>query len=205
MGQAEQPGGGGGDGGPVRARHDAPDTHPGDSSAAAVPVVLPRAVVTVDDTGDARIVVEHIGHHDAIDSPDGPVGRGELGAVLAGIAEQIGGPVRVEVREPDGSRYADILQPHPPQPRPDTEHQSNESDAGPLLRGEGFLPVETVLVAVIATSIHADEHGAASLADSPKPPRQTAEVVLLGAASGTIVRGSLPTHPFRSTLRWWRR
>jgi hypothetical protein len=200
VGQAEQPGGGD----PVRARHHAPDARLDESPAVAVPVVLPRAVVTVDDTGDARIVVEHIGHHDAIDSPDGPVGRGELGAVLAGIAEQVGGPVRVEVREPDGSRYADILQPHPPQPRPDTEHERNEPDAGPRLRGEGFLPGETVLVAVIAATTRADKHGAASLTDAPKPPRQTGEVVLLGSASGTIIRGSVPARPSRSTRRWRR-
>jgi len=171
----------------------------------AVPVVLPRAVVTVDDDGGARIVVENIGHHDAIDCPDGPVGRGELGAVLARIAEQIGGPIRVEVRELDGSRYADILQPRTPAPKPDTEHERNEPDARPVLRGEGFLPGETVLVAVIATTTRADEHGAASLTDAPKPPRQTGEVVLLGSASGTIIRGSLPTRPARSALRWWRR
>lgn len=187
------------------ARHDAPDIHPGDSSAVAVPVVLPRAVVTVDDDGRARIVVENIGHDDAIDCPDGPIGRGELGAVLARIAEQIGGPVRVEVREPDGSRYADILQPRTPAPTPDTEHQRNGSDAGPLLRGEGFLPGETVLVAVVAMTTRADEHGAASLTGAPKPLRQASEVVLLGSASGTIVRGTLPTRPARSTLRRWRR
>lgn len=189
----------------MRARHGTPDTRLDEFPAVAVPVVLPRAVVTVDDTGDARIVVENIGHHDTIDSPDGPVGRSEMGAVLAGIAEQIGGPVRVEVREPDGSRYADILQPHTPAPKPDTEHERNEPDAGPRLRGEGFLPGETVLIAVIATTTRADEHGAASLTDAPKPPRQTGEVVLLGSASGTIIRGSLPTRPTRSTFRWWRR
>ena len=171
----------------------------------AVPVVLPRAVVTVDDDGKARIVVESIGHHDAIDCPDGPVGRGELGTVLAGIAEQIGGPVRVEVREPDGSRYADILEPRTPAPQSDTEHERNGPDEGPVLRGEGFLPGETVLVAVIATTTRADEHGAASLTDAPKPPRQTGEVVLLGSASGAIVRGSVPARPARSARRWWRR
>lgn len=188
----------------MRAGHDAPDTRLDESPAVAVPVVLPRALVTVDDDGKARIVVENIGHHDAIDSPDGPVGRGELGTVLARIAEQIGGPVRVEVREPDGSRYADILQPRIPKPKPDAEHEKNEPDTGPRLWGEGFLPGETVLVAVIATSIHADEHGAASLADAPKPPRQTCEVVLLGSASGTIIRGTLPTLPTRPTRRRWR-
>ncbi len=199
MGSATQPGDT--DDALTGADADVPDADRDRSPAVAVPVVLPQAIATVDETGHARIAIGNIDRR-GIDCPDGPVGRGELGAVLARIAEQIGGPVRVEVREPDGSRYADILQPRPPAPKPDAEHEKNEPDTGLLLRGEGFLPGETVLVAAIATSIHADEHGAASLTDPPKPTRQAGEVVLLGSASGTIIRGTLPTCP---TRRWWRR
>ena len=202
VGSAEQPGGS--DGTLTRASHGAPDTRLDRPAAVAVPVVLPQVVVTVDDSGLARIAVGNIDHHDAIDCPDGPICRDELGAALASIAEQVGGPVRAEVREPDGSRYADILQPRAPASKPDSDHEKGEPGEGPLLRGEGFLAGETVLVAVIATSTRADEHGAASLTSPPEPPRPTGEVVLLGSASGTIVRGSLPAHPARP-MRWWRR
>ncbi|MGH3302741.1 MAG: hypothetical protein ACRDOK_13865 [Streptosporangiaceae bacterium] len=201
MGSAEQPDGS--DGTLTRARHGAPDTRLDRSPAVVVPVVLPQAVVTVDDSGQARIVLDH---HDGSDCPEGPIGRDELGAVLASIAEQVGGPVRVEVRESDGSRYADILQPRIPEP--DTgeapERTETAADDGPLVRGEGFLPGETVLVAVVATITRAGQDGAASLTDAPKPPRQASEVLLLGSASGTIVRGSLPNRPARPS-RWWRR
>ena len=63
-----------------------------------VPVVLPEVLAVVDDTGQVRIAVENIDHA-SIDAPIGPVDRRRLGAVLASIAEQVGAPVRVEVRD----------------------------------------------------------------------------------------------------------
>ncbi|TWE13085.1 hypothetical protein BKA23_1913 [Rudaeicoccus suwonensis] len=166
-----------------------------------VPVVLPQAVVTVDDSGHARITVENTGHR-TIDCPDEPIGRDELGKALAVIAEQVAGPIRVEVREPDGSRYADILQPHPPQPSAATAPDDDAEGDGRWVSGEGFLPGETVLVAVVATTIRADQDGTAGLDTPPKLPRQGSEVVLFGSASGTTVRVTLPPRP---TRRWWRR
>lgn len=167
-------------------------------------MVLPQAVVTVDDSGHARIAVENIDCQ-AIDCPDRPIGRGEMGVVLAGIAEQIGGPVRVEVREPDGSRYADILQPRTPAPDPDSEHERDEPDEAPLLWGEGFLPDETVLVAVVVATVQAQPDGSASLAALPGPVRSGGEVILFGGASGRVVQRQLPTVPVARKCRWWRR
>ena len=184
---------------------DAPGTNLDRSPAVAVPVVLPQVVAAVDETGRARITVENIDHHDRIDCPDGPVGRDELGAVLARIAEQVGGPVRVEVREPDGSRYADILQPRPPEPKPDDGHENNEPDTGPLLRGEGFLADETVLVAVVVATTQAHPDGIASLVDLPLPAGTAGEVILLGGASGRIVQRRIPVRPLVQGRRWWRR
>jgi hypothetical protein len=187
----------------IRGRHDAPDTGLDRSLAVVVPVVLPQAVATVDDTGHARIILDD--HHGGIDCPDGPIGRNELGAVLSSIAEQIGGPVRVEIREPDGSRYADILQPRPPEPEPDDEHEKNEPDEGPLSRGEGFLADETVLVAVVVATTQAHPDGSASLTALPLPARSGGEVILFGGASGRIVQRRLPVRPRFPGRRWWRR
>ena len=170
-----------------------------------VPVVLPQAVVTVDDSGHARIAVENIDHHTAIDCPDGPISRDELGTALAGIAERIGGPVRVEVREPDGSRYADILQPRPKASETDAEHEKNEPDEGPLVRGEGFLPDETVLVAVVITTTQAQPDGTASLTSLRVPAGSGNEIILFGGASGRVVQRQLPTDPEARKRRWWRR
>jgi hypothetical protein len=169
-----------------------------------VPVVLPQAVVTVDDSTNARIVVENIDHHTPIDRPNGPVGRDELGAVLARIAEQVGGPVRVEVREPDGSRYADILQPRPQASKTDAAHETNEPDEGPLLRSEGFLPAETVLVAVVITTTEAQPDGTVSLASLRLPAGSGGEIILFGGASARVVQRQLPTDLEARKRRWWR-
>lgn len=176
--------------------HHTPQLPGEPSGTGVVPAVLPQVVATVDQAGTVCLSV------DGVERPDGPIPRGELGAVLAAIADSHGGPVRVEVREPDGSRYADILQPHRSEPGAGAEPAQEELAEGPLVRGEGFLPGETVLVAVVVTTTRADQDGSASLADAPKPPRQAGEVVLLGSASGTIVRRSLPARPIR---RWRRR
>jgi hypothetical protein len=182
----------------TRGRHGAPDTHLDRSPVVVVPAVLPQAVVTVDDSGNARIAVENIGHQ-AIDQPDEPIGRDELGAVLAGVAEQIGGPVRVEVREADGSRYADILQPRPLEP-PEAAEPSE-----PALTGAGFLPDETVLVAVVVTTTQAKSDGSVSLRTLPVLPRSGGEVILFGGASGRVVQRRLPTGAAARRRRWWRR
>jgi hypothetical protein len=200
VGSATKPGG---TDAPTRA-DDAPDTGLDRSPAVAVPVVLPKAIATVDETGHARIAVENIDHR-AIDCPDGPVGRDELGAMLARIAEQVGGPFRVEVREPDGSRYADILQPRPPEPKPDDGHERNEPDEGPLLQGEGFLADETVLVAFVVATTQAHPDGTGSLVDLPLPAGTAGEVILLGGASGRIVQRHVPVRPLVPARRWWRR
>lgn len=160
-------------------------------------MVLPQAVVTVDDSGHARIVVENVDHH-AIDCPDRSIGRDELGAVLGNIAEQIGGPVRIEVREADGSRYADILQPRAPEPTGEPRPSEPATDK-PLLAGRGFLPAETVLVAVVVTTTQAQPDGTATLTVLPPAARSGCEVILFGGASGRVVQRQLPA----VHKRWW--
>jgi hypothetical protein len=189
----------------TRADNGAPGGRLDPSAGVVVPVVLPQVVVTVDDSGHARIAVENIGHHTPIDCPDGPIGRDELGAVLAGITEQVAGLVRVEVREANGSRYADILQPRPPASKTGAEHEKNEPDEGPLLRGEGFLAGETVLVAVVITTTQAQPDGTASLPSLRLPAGSGSEVILFGGASGRIVQRCLPVPPRSPRGRWWRR
>jgi hypothetical protein len=188
----------------TRARHGAPNSHLDRPTAVVVPVVLPQAVVTVDDSGHARIALDNLNRHDRTDCPDGPISRDELGAVLAGIAEQIGGPVRVEIREPDGSRYADILQPRAPEPT-EAPEPSEPSTAKPLLAGGGFLPEETVLVAVVVTTTQARPDGTASLTVLPSRERSGGEVILFGGASGRVVRRQLPRPLVAHKRRWWRR
>lgn len=174
----------------VRARraraHDEP----------VVPAVLPQVTVTVDERRQARVRL------DGIDHPDRAVSRDELGGVLAGIAERAGGPVRVEVREPDGSRYADILQPHPPEPAAGV--RAGTAVAGVVLRGEGFMAGEPVLVAVVVTTVPAGPDGTVSLTGLPLAARPVGEAILFGSTSGATVRGSLAERTATSGRRRWR-
>jgi hypothetical protein len=182
------------------ARHASQPDH-AEQELVGVPVVLPQVVAIIDDTGRARLAV------DGVERPNGPVGRDELGGVLARIADQHGRPMRVEIREPDGSRYADILQPQPRSPEPNADGgQEHDAPAEPVLWGEGFLPGEVVLVAVVAMTTHAAPEGAAYLTDPPPVPGRSGEIVLFGSASGTVVRGSLaaPRASQPSRRRWWR-
>lgn len=172
------------------ARHASPD-----DQQAVVPVVLPRVIATIDNAGRASVSV------DGISRPEGPVERDELGKVLTSLAEQAGGPVRVEIREPDGSRYADILQPHTPEAEDDDERALAIPSDGPALRGEGFLPGEPVLVAVIARTVVADADGTVSLPVARRVPRRVDELILFGASSAMIVRGTAPAR----SVRQWRR
>lgn len=48
----------------------------------------------------------------------GPISRDLIGHVIASIAEQHGGPVHVEIREPDGTNHADVVTPPRPMPTP---------------------------------------------------------------------------------------
>lgn len=184
------------------SRHSGPDRRPDSAlSTSAVPAVLPEVVVTMDDTGQAQIVVDG-SDRDYVEHVGTPFHRRELGTVLAAVAAQARSPIRVEVREADGSCYADILQPRIAElEATDDEAASVTAEDGPMLRGEGFLPGEPVLVAVVTTSISSDADGAVRLPIPPGAPRRVEELILFGTGSGTILRG---TAPARSSRRWRR-
>lgn len=173
------------------ARHASPNDH-----QPAVPAVLPQVIATIDYTGRAHVSVDGIGR------PEGAVEGDELGKVLTSLAEQAGGPVRVEIREPDGTRYADILQPQPARhDDPPGTGEGDSSSGQAVLAGDGFLPGEPVLVAVVATTVVADADGTVGLPVAPRMPRKVDELILLGVGSATVLRG---TAPARSVRRWRR-
>ncbi len=148
----------------------------------ALPSVLPMVIVTVDENADAHVTVDGVEHS------EGPIDRGQLGGVLASIAEAAGGPVRVEVRESNGTSYHDILTP-PPRLAPRKKQHARSPAGAPLLRAHGFAAGETVLVAVLATSIRAEADGSACLLATPKRPGRFGELILLGMVSHRTVRG----------------
>ncbi len=173
----------------MRLARRAPRGDPERHAVGVVPVVLAQVIVTVDQSGQARVRVDGIEH------PDGPVEEAQLGGVLASVAEEADGPVRVEIHEPDGRRYADILQPPRRRPAPRQEKDAGRTARGPVLRAEGFAPGETVQVAVLTTSIRADADGTVCLLAAPTRPRRLDELILFGLASRRTVFGHRIPHP----------
>lgn len=159
----------------------------------AVPVVLPLVVITITDDGRMTVTVDGAPHEPEPFAP--PWRREDFARVLDQLTDQRRSPVRVEVREADGSTFTDIITP--------TRRRRSEPDPAPeppsgrampelvALHGEGFVPGEDVAIAVVIAYSDAAPDGAIrglltadQLAVSP-----TREVILLGRVSGTLTIG----------------
>lgn len=151
-----------------------------------VPVVLPLVQVTIDNKGRLDVVADRA-PYDA----DGPLTRNDLRRVLDKITRELGSPVRVEVHEPDGSVFTDIVTADPQRDKPPRVVPSTVTSSPNEVAGDGFVPDEEVAVAVVVAHqvAHADGTArlrlpAALLANRP------GVVVLLGRTSGTIAMSS---------------
>ena len=158
------------------------------------------------DVGDDALVVEQLIEElaDADDADDVSAlqrrldrGRGGVARVLDQLTEQRRSPVRVEVREADGTVFTDIITPSrrrrtEPDPEPASEEPARRPAAELVaLHGEGFVPGEDVAIAVVIAHGDAAPDGtmrglveAHQLAGTP-----TREVILLGRVSGTVTIG----------------
>lgn len=156
-----------------------------------VPVVLPNAVFTVHEDDTMTVTVDGTPFEPEPFAP--PWQRDSFAHHLDQLTDQRRVPIRVEVREVDGSVFTDIITPArhrvaPPEPA--------TAGAEPALRlvalhGDGFVPGEDIAVAVIVAHSEAGPDGAArglltpgQLAHSP-----TAEVALIGRVSGAVTIG----------------
>lgn len=130
-----------------------------------------------------------------------PIDRSQLGRVLSAVAEQHGGPVRVELTATDGRVFADVLNPPsrpssfapplpPPTPLPTPVSARAHASAAPTLlevAGEGFVPGEDVLVAAVLTSSSAAGDGSArGLVDPGLFRAPVRALALIGGVSGTL-------------------
>ncbi|WP_166355042.1 hypothetical protein [Phytoactinopolyspora limicola] len=150
--------------------------------AAGVPVVLPQLIVQpTTEPGAYTITLD--GQPVSVE----PVLRNYLGRAVASVVEQAETAVRVEVHDPDGGIYADIVHP-PPRRRPALEPSSRRcpDDVGCATRYDGFLPGERVLVTVVDRVEHADPGGHLEFCvDLCRTDDR--DVVLVGSKSGTII------------------
>ena len=170
---------------------------------AGVPVVLPHVIMTIAGDGSMTVTVDGQPYEP---EPYAPQWRRESFARLIDqLMTQRQCPLRVEVREVDGSVFTDIItpgkrrqttpEPHV-QPVPPELVRSQAPAVPPRLVGlqsEGFVPGEDVAIAVIVAHTDAAPTGAvrAMLTAEQAAQAPTGEVVLLGRVSGTIAVGRL--------------
>jgi hypothetical protein len=151
-----------------------------------IPVVLSVVHVAIDADGVMAVDVDGVPR----DSERSKT-RGDLCAVIDEITADLGAPVRVEVRETDGSTYADIATP-PESPAPAAAEPSPTTST-PALAGAGFQPGEEVALAYVVVRQNADAAGNASLNLPPALLAATrGGLVLLGMSSRTVTPFEAP-------------
>ncbi len=178
-----------------RPRHKRTTVSASRDESQAVPIVLPQVVITITDDGRMTVTVDGVPFEPEPFAP--PWQREDFARVLDQLTEQRRSPVRVEVREADGSTFTDIITPtrrHRTEPKPAPAPEPPVASAPPelvALHGEGFVPGEDVAIAVVIAHSDAAPDGtmrglltADQLAVSP-----TREVILLGRVSGTLTIG----------------
>lgn len=159
-------------------------------AADGVPVVLPHVVMTIAADGTMTVTVDGVVHEPEAFAP--PWRRDDFAQVLDQLTEQHRTPVRVEVREVDGSVFTDIITPGKPRPTPAPEPVAPVAVARELVvHGEGFVPGEDVAIAVVIGRSDASPDGTARalLSSDQLAASPTREVILLGRVSGVLTIG----------------
>ncbi|WP_051707369.1 hypothetical protein [Nocardioides aequoreus] len=150
-----------------------------------IPVVLSVVHVAIDAAGVMAVDV------DGVPRESQGRTRGDLRSVIDEITSELGAPVRVEVREADGSTYVDVATP--------TESSGTAAEeptpalSTPALAGAGFQPGEEVALAYVVVRQHADAEGNASLNLPPALLAATrGGLVLFGMTSRTVAPFEAP-------------
>lgn len=167
-------------------------------------MVVPVVEFTVAGDGTMTVTIDGTPHTPEPFAP--PWRRESFPAILDALTTWLQTPLRVHVREADGSAFTDIIT--PPRIR-NTEHLA-ASFTSPIaappagtsptaaimpvvhqVAGEGFVPGEDVAVAIIHTHSDAGSDGTARALFTPEQlaTSPTGEIILLGRISGTLVIG----------------
>lgn len=170
--------------------------------AGRVPVVLPLLAITISNTGTTtdggRLTATLNGEPHVVPAAVGE-GRSAVGPLVEQVATDLGCPVRIEVREVDGSVFTEIVEP-PSTPTQAEPHAATQRDVEPVavahgrleVGGSGFAPDEQVAVAVVVAHQTAGPDGCARLRlPAALLASRPGTVVLLGRSSGFVaVSGS---------------
>ena len=166
------------------------------------PVIVPAVEFTISADGAMTVTVDGAPY---LPEPFAPGWRREsFPAILDALAARYRTPLRVQVREADGSTFTDIITPPRERPAPKPwEAPSSASVTPPMpatqpvlhqVAGTGFAPGEDVAVAIIHAHSDASPDGTARalLTAEQAATAVTGEVILLGRISGTLVVSRLP-------------
>ena len=181
-----------------RYRRTNPDHQPPAASAppSGGPVVVPVVEFAISADGAMTVTVDGAPY---LPEPFAPAWRREsFPAILDALAARHRTPLRVQVREVDGSTFTDIIP--PPRERPPArpwERPALEVTTPPVaavqpvlhqVAGAGFVPGEDVAVAIIHAHTDASPDGTARalLTAEQAATAVTGEVILLGRISGTL-------------------
>ncbi len=165
------------------------------------PVVVPVVEFTIDNTGSMTVTVDGVPH---LPEPFAPAWRREsFPTILDTLTARYRTPLRVQVREADGSTFTDIITPPRERPAPTPwEAPAQAATAAPRpvahpvlhqVAGSGFVPGEDVAVAIIHAHSDAAQDGSARalLTAEQAAAAVTGEVILLGRVSGTLTIGRI--------------
>jgi hypothetical protein len=157
-----------------------------DRVAPRIPVLMPLVDVRVHVDGTVALRLDREPY-----ATDTPLHREDLQRLLRKLATDLDTPIRVEVREVDGSAFTDIVTPgpqdgQPPDP-PRTATAQSDQSTGKTASGR-FLPLEDVAVAVVVAHQTASEDGVANLRLPPALLEAHAgRLMLVGQQSGAVV------------------
>ena len=162
------------------------------------PVNIPTVVLTVHEAGILTATIDGAPLTPPQWAP--PWRRESFPQIIDQASNDRTRPIRVEVREADGSVFTDLITARPRRALPEPAPAVEPSSGLPVfhqVEGEGFVPGEDVAVAIITGHTDAAHTGTArALIDPTNPiPDQTAgrvEVLLLGRISGATVIWRLP-------------
>ena len=158
--------------------------------AQRVPIVMPLVAVQVDLDGTVAVRLDREPY-----AADTPLHREDVQRLLRELATDLETPIRVEVREADGSTFTDIVTPRSQEARPPDPALAAtappDQTTGETASGR-FLPLEDVAVAVVVAHQTASEDGVANLRLPPALLESHAgRLVLVGQQSGAIVMSGI--------------
>lgn len=160
------------------------------------PVALPLVLLLVHDDGTLTATLDGA---PLVPSEWAPLWRrSSFPQIIDQASHDRTRPIRVEVREADGTVFTDLLPARPRRAAPEPAREPTPPTPGLptfyTVEGDGFVPGEDVAVAVITSHTDATHAGSVRALIDPRPFELVGgvEVVLFGRISGTTVIWRLP-------------